>query len=264
MTAPLLLSFDPARPGPARTLAASLPASVKLVETAGEIALVDGQGNWPEHVAGWIGKGVRRVLVLDPDIAGADTLAPVLALAAGQDAQVSISETHADNPATPQVRGWLDDRFGIHTITGHSCDPLAGLILQQLRIARATGLQGLAIDHAVVSADAAVAVLSGALDDTPISLRLTATRSAVPGAHHAWMAHAPDASASLTVFSGPAARPAQALHMTTEGGHCPPTIYEHAHRASLRAMLTGAGGDAERVARWLDDAALARAIGGTG
>lgn len=260
MTAPLSLSFEPAQPGAARMLAASLPASVRLTEIVGEITLVDGQGDWPERATQWIVKGARRILVLDPDVAGADAFGPLLALAGERGAKISFSECHGDNPAAAEVKGWLDERFAVQTIAGHGQESLVALVLQQLRIARATGLQALAIDHAVARPDAVIAVLSATRGEAAVALRLTATRSSAAAPNQSWMAHAPDASASLTVFTGPAARPATAMQMTAEGGHCPPTIYEHAHRASLRAMVAGSDDAPDRLRGWLDDAALATAI----
>jgi len=264
MTAPLSLFIDSAAPSVVAAFAASLPASVRVSTTLGDSVVVHGGSDWPERVADAIGKGARRILILDPCANGAVLFGPVVALAEKRGVRITLSETHADNPATVQVGEWLGETFGVHTITGQGEDSLADLVLQQLRIVRATGLHGLELDNAVTSPDAVVATLSATLADTPVMLRLTAARTVAGPAHHALMAHAPDASASLVLYSGPAARPAEAMRMTGEGGHCLPTIYEHAHRASLRAMVAGADGTADDIRHWLGDAAMARAIAASG
>jgi hypothetical protein len=177
-------------------------------------------------------------------------------------AEVVICETHANNPAVAQFAADLSGDFVAATITGQGAAPLADMVLQQIRMARAAGLVSRSIVHAGAQGPMAIATLQATWGDVPLLLRLTAVCTQAGAAHHRLLAHGRVDSACLQVWSDPAPRPALASHITPASTTNQPTVYEGAHRATLRGLVAGdatpPGGQGLR--EWMEDAELALGI----
>jgi len=240
-----------------KALAASLPASVRLVDTGGDVVLLGGQGDWHARLLAAMQAGQKRFIVMDPQAGAAGQLGEVAAMAQAIGAQVTLCETHADNPAVAPFRAGLAGTYSTVTITGQGEAAIADLVLQQLRLARAAGFAPAAIVHAAADAGQAIATLEATFGDASVLLRLNAVQSRAGGAHHRLLAHGRTESACLQVWSDPPARPATAFHISGDCTTGQPTIYESAHRAVLRSLAAPGG---EELQQWDHDAGLAMAI----
>lgn len=243
----------------AMALAASLPASLRLVDQGGDMVLVSGRGDWPARLLALIEAAHRRLIVIDPQACaiGQDTIARIESTGA----RIMLCETHADNPAVAQFRADATGDYAAATITGQGAAAIANLVLQQLRLARGAGFAPGMIVHAVGDEDCAVATVQADFGDGQVPLRLTAARTRT-GGHHRLLTHGRMASSGLQVWTDPASRPATAFHISADRTIEQPTIYESAHRASLRLVLAssdaflGNGG----LQAWAHDASLAMTI----
>jgi Rod binding domain-containing protein len=242
--------------GWAKALAASLPASVRLVEHGGELALIGGQGAWPDRLLGRMQAGQRRFILCDPGVGAAGQLDAVLSEAQRSAASIALCETHADNPAIAPFRAQLKGQYSAVTITGQGEAGIADLLLQQLRLARAAGFAPQAILHRTANTLQAVATLKASHGKEEVVLRLTAAVGRAGGAYHRLLAHGRVESACVQVWSEPAARPAHAFHIAEDSTMAQPTLYESAHRAILRAMAQAPAdaGGAEALRQWHVDA----------
>ncbi|MDF0544302.1 hypothetical protein PX699_18275 [Sphingobium sp. H39-3-25] len=257
------LHIDSNRNSWANALTSSLPVSVQQVtDDAGDFVLVDGEADWPERLSAWMKQGNRHFLVIDPVIPRLEALDEAIAIGRETSSYIAISETHADNPAVAPFRDVLSTPYSTVTVTGMGTAGVADLILQQLRLARRIGLGGYSIVHAFAAQDSAIATLDAVLNDTPALLRLTVTMSEAGHAHHRLMAQAPTESACLRVEGTDTARPAHAFRVTADAQFTLPTLYEHAHRAALRAIADTSVGLETRsdLADWKEDAVLSLAL----
>lgn len=181
-------------------------------------------------------------------------------------ARIALSETHADNPAVAPFRAGLDGIYTAATITGQGEAVMGDLVLQQLRLARAAGFAPDAVQHAAADTQRALATVRARHGEESALLRLTAVYSRAGKAHHRLMLHGRTESASLHLWSDPAARPANGFHISEDRTTEQPTIYESAHRAVLRSALAlsdeASGGAILR--QWDHDACLAMAIAAAG
>jgi hypothetical protein len=246
----LSVQSDGVSPAWAKALAASLPASVRLVETGGDVVLLSGQGDWPARLLAAMQGGQRRFILIDPQAGAAGQLGEVMATGA----DITLCEIHADNPAVTPFRAGLAGACSTVTITGQGEAPIADLVLQQLRLARATGFAPKAIVHAAADAGQALATLEATYGEASVLLRLNAVQSRAGSGHHRLLTHGRTESACLQVWSDPAARPANAFHIAGDSTTGQPTIYESAHRAVLRAFAPPGG---EALREWDHDAHLA-------
>lgn len=246
----------------ARSLAASRPASVRLVEQGGEVVLMGGRADWPERLLARIRAGQKRFVLSDPQACAAGQLADLIGEAEISHVQIRLCETHADNPAVAPFRSGLTGHFSAVTITGQGEEPIADMLMQQLRLARAAGFEPQSVVHGAAGAAQAIATLEATFGEDPVFLRLTVARSRAGGAWHRLLAHGRVDSAGLHVWSDPDARPATAFHLAGENTTGLPSIYESAHRAILRFAIampvTLPTGEALR--QWDHDATMALAI----
>jgi hypothetical protein len=261
MIKPLTVALDTERREWAAALVASLPASLRLTQAqSADIGLVDGAGDWPLRAQALAAGGVRRILVIEPAMADPATVQQLAAFARERGVEVHLGEGFAGNPALAGFRDWLAGEFNLLTLCGHGDGDVAGLLLQQLRVARAIGFSSVKTENAVVMADAAVVTLAGELGGRPMTLRMNVSRTGAASAQHRLAAYGPGAAASLTLHDGWIARPAEAILFGSDGLRGQPSIYETGHRAALRALLAERAQTDDDIPHWERDAAFAQAL----
>ena len=246
--------FDPCR---AAALAASLPASVRMVE--GDALLLDGAGDWPERLTQVMALGARRVILVDPAVVSVEEALIAQVEQAG--VSVMLCETHADNPAVAPFSAKLAGPLSAVTITGQGMAPLADMILAQMRLARAVGIEVGDLCDATARGDHALAILQATYGGEGLLLRLNVARSAVGMAHHRLMAHGAAHGACIEIGSATHARPATAFQIGADEAVHQATIYESALRTTLRRAAAGDWPeDAQALRAWALAAQLALAI----
>lgn len=254
MTAPRTVSLISDEPGWGRALVASLPRSLKRVEgPGGDLALVDGRGDWTGTALAQVERGCRHVLLIDPAPAKVDRIACLADAIDASGAACVVSERFAGNPAIPAFRDWLGPDFG--TIAIESVDRAGpdAAVLVQLRLLRALGIEAVSPGRASRTAAACLAEADALLAGRSVHIRLAAVRSDAGPTRHLLSAYAPTACAQLELTHGGEALPATANLFTPEGVRTLPSIHESAHRHDLRALLEGGQENAADALRALAD-----------
>jgi hypothetical protein len=262
MTAPRTVSLFSDEPGWGGALVASLPRSLRRVNgSEGELALVDGRGDWSGIALVQIERGCRQVLLIDPGPAAADRIARLAGGVEVSGATCTLSEHFAGNPAIAAFRDWLGPDFGTFALESVDASGPGAAALAQLRLLRALGLAAVTFSHVARTAAALLAEGEALLGGRRLHIRLAAVGSAAGPARHRISAYAPAASARLELEHGGEALPATASQSTPEGVLTLPSIHESAHRRNLRGLLEGgAASGAEALRALAEDLTLAATL----
>jgi hypothetical protein len=239
------------------SLVASLPVSLKQGE--GDVLLLHGEGDWPQGLSSALERGQRRIILIDP--APRLDLAAVIEQAEATGAAILLCETHSDHPALAPFAAALSPVYSTITIEAQGEGALASLLLAQLRVARAVGVQMGGLLEADAGRVQALVTFAAQLGGEDVLLRLGAVQSAAGLAQIRLMAHGVTHSACLELDGSGRPRPAMAWHLAPEGLAQMPSLYENALRSVLRKAVAGAWPkDVQPLRDWADDAALAISI----
>lgn len=235
----------------AGTIGATLAQSFRFVADAAEadVVMIDGRGDWPTRIAEALTIGPQHLVLLDPQPVEPSALAVGSAALDKTQTSLWISEASAGHPAlapwrealAPEVAAIAMHSVGDGVGMGVGEGSRAALILRQLRLARAAGFPVIAIADAQ-HADRATIVTARACHDTgEVVLRAVVSVRNGREARHGLDIYSSAGIASLSVSDSGEALPATASIMNAEGERVMPAIYEHAHRATLRAIAGGSG-----------------------
>ena len=226
----------------ARELAASLTQSCRFADDPAQarIVLVDGSGDWVADVQAALVSQPDHILLLDPSFADVPAVEALASRLAAGKTRLTISETAATNPAVAPWQDTFTDDIANITFDASGPQPVNRLLLDQLRLARTLGFAVDAIVDWQANDRAAMVTAhpAGGEDAQPL-LRLAARTANRSHALHRIDAYIAGGICSLSLPLAGDARPAHASIMNADGERILPTIYEHAHRRSLRAILSG-------------------------
>ncbi|MFV0253490.1 MAG: hypothetical protein ACK5H2_09160 [Beutenbergiaceae bacterium] len=234
MRAPASLSATPATTTLARSLVASLPLSYRLVQGAADVAVIPGDAAWPAAATAATGHAAT-VVVIDPV-----AVSPPAADAAGQ---VVISETFAGNPAIAALPGIPVAAAAIATassVTSLSTGrgTVRRQIFEQVRVLRALGLGEPTVMDSQLAAHSALITLSCVTSTGTILIRLQAAQTSAAPREHTFRWYGSDHVLSIRLPDSVTAQPASVQLLDPQAQTVLPTIYETAHRATLRSLGT--------------------------
>lgn len=224
------------RAGWGRELVASLPRSLRRVDdSVADLVLVDGAPGWTALAKQALAQGARTLVVIEPtivDLASLTKLADAIDLAG---ADIALVSALADSAAPASLCDLLDATFGELVLDGTQSGSLAGLLLTQLRLLRAVGLDDLRLTTAAVTPAAFIIEGEGQIEGIERRIRLTGSVGAGP-ARIALNAHAGAATARLSWRGDAAARPVDVSLADATGLRTLPAIHEGGHRHALRSL----------------------------
>jgi len=227
------------RAGWGRELVASLPRSLRRTNDGmlpADIMLVDGVPGWTIAAMQTLAQGVRALVVVEPGFVDPDELAALADAVDEAGADLTLVDALADSAALAGFRNLLDDSFGELVVDGARADCRSGLLLAQLRVLRALGLEGLQLTMIDATCAAIIIEGEGRLGPATLRLRLSGAVGAGPK-RLAVTAHAAAATARLSWRGGTAARPVEVTLANVAGIRTLPAIHEGGHRRGLRALL---------------------------
>jgi hypothetical protein len=242
----------------ARPLIASFQRSARPAQGKPDIMLLSGARGWTDRARECVDQGLKRILVVEP---AAEEPAQVRALdkiCANGGATVLLSEGYAHNPAVPGFAQWLNAGRDLVMLHGTGPEPVSDLLLMQVRLLRAIGVVNLVAHDCVSTSESILLSGVGEIGAHPHEVRIMATQTRGSG-RMSIRVDAPLSAARLELGDGWTARPAIASIATADGLTTLPTIYESAHRARLRTLVSGvAPGDAQSLIQFASDVEFAR------
>lgn len=236
MTAPLTTLPDPELIDLDRQLRSSLPLSYAAAIDPGtaDVALVAGSAQWPLRVAGLLGDGIARAVVIDPRPADPES---VRALAADEDAIV-LSEPLASHPAVSAI---ADALGGTDTLVLSSSEirPAADQVFDQIRLLRALGVSDVRPLDVLVNGESILVTLGGARADVAVRVRLSAATTRAGRPRHQVRAYGAAVVVSADLPGPQTARSATVTTSSPTGILAVTAPLETAHRVTLRRVRRG-------------------------
>jgi hypothetical protein len=217
----------------AQQLAASLPLSFTLANGPSDVALVGGEPGWVERALQRIAAG-GIVIVRDPSPVASSSV-DVLVGEAGD--QMVLAETFAGNPALSQLVERCDDLLSTaSTIRMHALGADVGTgLLEQIRVLGALGWHSIELIDAQIAPSVGLVTGRCTRRGRTALARLQVSVTSSPR----WLclrAYSADGALKVDLPDAITARPARVEAVTPEGALILPTIYETAHRATMRAI----------------------------
>ncbi len=218
---------------PASAVTATLPVSLSAsAESDADLIVIDGTTSWTEPLRAALARAPRGVLLIDPIAEPADD-ARAVAAEAGL-ARVFVADRYAGNPAiaalVERAPAALQAPASITgTVVGADRNRSA---LEAIRLLRALGLEIAELSRV----DASGAVLLLGRTSAGASIALHAIESIDERAELRLRSF--DGAVTLALAPATSARPAVVHIIDANGALQLPTIYETAHRAGLRALVS--------------------------
>jgi len=233
MTAQYTLTADADQSLFAQELVASLPLSFMLADSATDVALVGGAPGWVEKALQRTGSGAV-VIVHDPAPVASSSIDALIGDARDR---LRMAETFAGNPALAQLVQRCDDLLSaVRTIRMYALGTdVRTSLLEQIRVLTAIGWQSFEVIDAQIAPSGGLITGRCTRHGGSVLARLQVSVS-TNARHHSLRAYSADAALKVDLPDAVTARPARVEAVTTEGALILPTIYETAHRATLRAV----------------------------
>lgn len=225
----------------ARALSATLTKNYLFQEQSekAELVLIDGSGDWPAEATAALQHSPTWLVLLNPELREIAAIKGLQEALKSSETQLVFSETAPNNPALPAWHESMPTDVVALTLQTMGSTSAQQLLFQQLRIVRALGFTVDRVTDRLANDSAAIVTAIARRGETETLLRLSALTTAQNDNRHQVDAYSAEGIASICLPQVSDARPAHASIMDASGERIQPTIYEHAHRATLRAIANG-------------------------